>query len=270
MVESSSEATKYLTRCPPGMGNKRPKCCSYGLFQRRQNQAPGSPIEELHIPLKKVEATATLEGVMATTDMCLTYNNTMNVPIECTYEFPIDKSTTVAKLLIHLEGQTITAAVETKPDAKQIYAEAIKAQNTAVLAERISEDKEIMSIKVGQLQGGAQCVLEIQLLHVLEIENGAYAYKLPFGIYPEFERHQDGKPKAYEFSFKGTITSNRRIGYVSAPKDTQVQRNQAETQVNLTVSNPGRELKIFYRVDEMKKPTLFCTQNENFPGESVC
>ena len=39
--------------------------------------------------------------------------------------------------------------VDAKADAKKTYDEAIKAKNTAVLAERASEDKETMSVKIG-------------------------------------------------------------------------------------------------------------------------
>ena len=97
--------------------------------------------------------------------------------------------------------------VDAKADAKKTYDEAIKAKNTAVLAERASEDKETMSVKIGQLQPNTLAVLSIQLLHVLTIEQGAFCYHLPFGIYPEFEKHKSDFTKAYDFSFEATITS---------------------------------------------------------------
>ena len=61
-------------------------------------------------------------------------------------------------------------------------------------------------------------------MHVLQIENGAYMYKMPFGIYPEFEKHKAGSPQAYEFEFEGTITSNRIMGYVSCPEGSKTDR----------------------------------------------
>ena len=126
--------------------------------------------------MKSVNVRATLEGVMATTDVTLTYYNNYEQPIECTYEFPLEKTTLLSKLVIKLGDQVIHAKVDRKEEAKQTYEEAIKAKNTAVLAERKSEEKEVMSVKIGQLQAGAQATLEVQLIHVMEIVSGAYCY----------------------------------------------------------------------------------------------
>ena len=92
--------------------------------------------QEVHVPLRSVKINSILEGIMATTDIQMTYTNGHNNPIECTYEFPLEKTTLLSKLVITIGGQTITAKVDKKASAKETYDEAIKAKNTAVLAER--------------------------------------------------------------------------------------------------------------------------------------
>ena len=95
-----------LSRCPPGFGNKRPHCCSYGLFQRmivhQAEELQTQEVREVHIPLKKVGINAILEGAIATTNVQLTYKNEYMNPIECTYEFPLEKTTLLSKLVIKL------------------------------------------------------------------------------------------------------------------------------------------------------------------------
>ena len=73
---------------------------------------------------------------MATTDITLVYCNTSADPIECVYEYPLEKATLLSQLILRIGEKTITAVVDKKDDAKLQYQEAIKAKNTAVLAER--------------------------------------------------------------------------------------------------------------------------------------
>ena len=89
--------------------------------------------------MRAVSISAVLEGVIATTDVKLTYKNEYQNPIECMYEFPLEKETLMSSLVIKLSGQVITARVDKKANAKVHYQEAIKAKQTAVIAERQSE-----------------------------------------------------------------------------------------------------------------------------------
>ena len=62
-----------------------------------------------------------------------------------------------------------------------------------------------------------QAIVDIQLIQTMPICGGAYCYKLPFGIYPDFERHRSPELQAYNFNYAATINSSKRIGYISAP-----------------------------------------------------
>ena len=56
---------------------------------------------------------------MATTDIKMTYINGFSNPIECAYEFPLEQMTLVSRLAITINGQTVTARVDRKAEAKQ-------------------------------------------------------------------------------------------------------------------------------------------------------
>eukprot|EP00354_Favella_ehrenbergii_P008209 CAMPEP_0170464244 /NCGR_PEP_ID=MMETSP0123-20130129/9047_1 /TAXON_ID=182087 /ORGANISM="Favella ehrenbergii, Strain Fehren 1" /LENGTH=70 /DNA_ID=CAMNT_0010729865 /DNA_START=319 /DNA_END=531 /DNA_ORIENTATION=+ len=68
-------------------------------------------------------------------DIELTYVNPSETEtFECSYEFPLEKSTVLAKLVASLDGRTVEAKVKEEEEAKERYEDAIAAGNAAVLA----------------------------------------------------------------------------------------------------------------------------------------
>ena len=74
------------------------------------------------VPLKDVSIVAHVNGVVATIEIQLKYQNLENNPIECTYEFPLEKQTLFTDFKATIEDKTIETIVTDKDEAKQIYA----------------------------------------------------------------------------------------------------------------------------------------------------
>ena len=91
-------------------------------------------------------------------------NPSTDCALEVTYEFPLEKTTLLSKLFAELNGQTIEAQVRSKKSAKEKYEDALASGNAAVLAERSSEKKEVMSIKLGNLLPEQVARLKVQLI----------------------------------------------------------------------------------------------------------
>ena len=71
------------------------------------------------LPFKSVKIDGVIEGPIATLDIELTYINPLeNNPIECCYEFPLDKDTIFAKLNCKIENRQVDAEVKTKKKAR--------------------------------------------------------------------------------------------------------------------------------------------------------
>ena len=105
------------------------------------------------LPLQKVDVKCTIAGSLVTLDAELHYKNPLeDEPLEATYEFPLDKTTVFSKLQAQIDGRTVTAKVQEKEEAKERYDDAVASGKAAVLAERDSDKKESMSIKLGNLQ----------------------------------------------------------------------------------------------------------------------
>ena len=70
------------------------------------------------VPVKCVSVAAVLEGAIANVCVNMTYVNPCDCPIECTYEFPLDKNTVVSMMSIQIGDKVIDAVVKEKEQAK--------------------------------------------------------------------------------------------------------------------------------------------------------
>ena len=111
---------------------------------------------QLLVPLKDVDIQGVLEAGHAILDVQLTYANISDEnPIECTFEFPLEKTTVVSKLIAQIEDKVIEAQIKIKEEAKQEYSDAIASGNTAVYAERDQNKKEeVITLLLGNLLPG--------------------------------------------------------------------------------------------------------------------
>ena len=108
------------------------------------------------VPLKHVSMQGRLEAGHATLDVKLCYMNLSedNSPIECTFEMPIEQSTTITKLMVQIDDRLVEAKIKAKEEAKETYNDAIAAGNTAVYAERSGKQNESVTLKLGNLLPG--------------------------------------------------------------------------------------------------------------------
>ena len=72
------------------------------------------------LPLQEVTINAKIEAGFATVDLELVYiNPSTDCALEATYEFPLDKTILLSKLVAELNGQTVEAQVRSKEVAKE-------------------------------------------------------------------------------------------------------------------------------------------------------
>ena len=105
-----------LVREPINKSLKRPLMSAQGLFYKPINDVNSG--EMCMVPLKAVDITATLEGALATVDFNMSYVNPGASPIECTYEFPLEVTTILSKLIVKVDDKIIEAVVKAKEEAK--------------------------------------------------------------------------------------------------------------------------------------------------------
>ena len=87
-------------------------CCRTVLWSHPTYQEQNSASKQLLVPLTDVQIKGVLEAGHATIDVQLTYQNLgTDSPIECTFEFPVDKQTLVSKIIAQIDDRVIEAEV---------------------------------------------------------------------------------------------------------------------------------------------------------------
>ena len=86
-------------------------------------------------------------------------------------------------------------------------------------------------------------------------------FLLPPAFYPNYARLGIFSSKnkflfPYEFSYKLEIKSTKSIRLISVPKNSKVTKGADGRSVKMACDVPGDELKVYYRSDEMKTPSL--------------
>ena len=140
--------------------------------------------------MKKVDVKCEIRGATAITNVELTYQNPNDdSPLECTYVFPLEKTTLLAKFEAIIDDKIVETKVIEKEKAKERYEDAIASGNAAVMAERSKKKDETMTVKLGNLLPNSIATLKIQIVHQLEVVGGNYAMTLPIAFYPDYRRH---------------------------------------------------------------------------------
>ena len=141
------------------------------------------------LPLRSVNVRTELRGATANTSVELTYYNPSETnPLECTYTFPLDKNTVLAKFEAIIDDRVVQTKIEEKQRAYERYSDAVAGGNTAILAEK-KKKEEVMAVKLGSLLPNQVAILKYQIVSQIEIVGGFYAFKLPTAFYPDYKKH---------------------------------------------------------------------------------
>jgi hypothetical protein len=87
------------------------------------------------------------------------------------------------------------------------------------------------------------------------------------------EESLESKEEPYFFDFNLTIAAapGQKISYVSTPADVQTCEKEqgALFEISIEKSNkpPKRDLRVFYRTDNMMSPSLLVEESEEFPDQ---
>ena len=237
---------------------------------------------QLLVPLQDVTIKGILEAGHATLDVQLSYSNIGDDnPIECTFEFPIEKNTVVSKLIAQIDDKVIEAKIKAKEEAKQQYDDALASGNTAVYAERDQNKKEeSITLLLGNLLPGQVARIDIQMIKPLTIEGGAFEFAMPTSFLPQYKQHQvaqnynkipsswylpgneDGNlaelVPEYTFSYDFEIKSSEKVTFVGAPADAVSLVTPTGYSIKTAKSSniPKREIRIFYKTSNMFAPQL--------------
>ncbi|MCX7031190.1 MAG: VIT and VWA domain-containing protein, partial [Spirochaetes bacterium] len=136
------------------------------------------------VPLVGVNVTGDIVGRGARVKLAQRFRNTEGSLVEAVYRFPLPEGAAVCGFTILVDGKRITSTVEEREKAFEIYDKAIAKGDGAYLLDE--ERPNIFTLSVGNLNPGAEAVIEIEFVNQLDGDSREGRFVLPTTISPRY------------------------------------------------------------------------------------
>lgn len=150
------------------------------------------------VPLVGVNVTGDIVGRGARVKVAQRFRNTEASPVEAVYRFPLPEGAAVCGFTVLVNGKRITSTVEERDKAFEIYDKALEKGDGAYLLDE--ERPNIFTLSVGNLNPGAEAVVEIEFVEPLDGDCREGRFVLPTTISPRYlpadAPDEDGMPAA--------------------------------------------------------------------------
>jgi len=133
-----------------------------------------------NLPLKLLHVEARLVGLMATTQLRQTYVNTLGVPLEATYIFPLPDRAAVTRFRLEVGERIVEGVVQERGQARATYDRALTDGHRAAIAEE--ERPGVFTIRVGNLLPGDEATVWLDLAGPVPFADGEATYQLPLVV----------------------------------------------------------------------------------------
>jgi len=140
--------------------------------------------ERGNLPLERIDARATITGLVARTVLTQDFRNPHNVALEATYVFPLPDRAAVTGLRMEADGHTVEADLRERAEARATYDAALAAGQRASIAEE--ERPDVFTLRVGNIVPGERVTVRLTLVGPLPYEDGEATYRLPLVVAPRY------------------------------------------------------------------------------------
>lgn len=137
-----------------------------------------------HLLLQGAQVQGRVVGRMLEMSMTQHFRNTQAKNVEVVYTFPLPWKAVLLGLDVELNGQTYTAQVKAKADARLEYESTLSEGNTGVLVE-INKDGSY-TLELGNLMAGEGCIVRLRYVQTLQIEQGGLRLVVPTTLAPRY------------------------------------------------------------------------------------
>ncbi|MDP2344738.1 MAG: VIT domain-containing protein [Deltaproteobacteria bacterium] len=151
------------------------------------------------LPLKALHVAARVVGTFAHTTVKQTFVNSLAVPVEATYIFPLPDRAAATRFTMQVAGRTVEGDLQERGQARQTYDRAISQGKRASIAEE--ERPGTFTLRVGNLMPGEAATITLELTGPLPVADGEVTYRFPLVIAP---RYIPGRPLSGEQVGDGT------------------------------------------------------------------
>ncbi len=136
------------------------------------------------IPLLGVRVDGDILGRGARVRVLHKFKNTETKPIEAVYRFPLPATAAICGFRAHIGDRTIDGSVEEREEAFKAYDEVLMKGYGGYLLDQ--ERPNIFTLSVGNLNSGAEAIVEVEYVTLLDVEESRVRFCLPTSISPRY------------------------------------------------------------------------------------
>ena len=135
-------------------------------------------------PLKHTDVDVAISGRFARVTLYQQYVNPYDEKIEAVYTFPLSHRGAVDRMTMTIGDRVVIGEVHEKEAARAIYREAKRVGHVASLLEQ--ERPNIFTQSVANIEPGAEVIIEISYVEVLEDKDGLFSFEFPMVVAPRY------------------------------------------------------------------------------------
>ena len=152
---------------------------------------PHAPTEQVPLPLKHTDVSASISGYIATVAVTQQFHNPFDSKIEAQYVFPLPQNAAVNDFVMTIGDRRIRGVIRPRQQAEEIYREARSRGHVVSLLTQ--ERPNIFTQKVANIEPGRQIDVNIKYFQTLTYVDGYYQFMFPMVVGPRFNpSHSDG------------------------------------------------------------------------------
>lgn len=144
----------------------------------------GEVEESIQVPLEGVKASAEVVGRGARVTITQRFRNRGSAHIEAVYKFPLTEGAAVCGFGGVISGREIRGEVEEREKAFELYDEALTKGDLATLLDQ--ERPNIFTLSVGRIDPGAEAVIRVDYVTLLDTNGKVTRFLLPTTISPRY------------------------------------------------------------------------------------
>lgn len=137
-----------------------------------------------NLPLKLLEVEARVVGLFAETTLRQTYVNTLGVPLEATYIFPLPDRAAVTRFRLEVGERVVEGELQERGQARATYDRAVRTGHRAAIAEE--ERPGVFTLRVGNLMPGDEATVWLTFSGPVPFADGEATYQLPLVVAPRY------------------------------------------------------------------------------------
>jgi Ca-activated chloride channel family protein len=137
-----------------------------------------------NLPLKLLEVEARVVGLFAETEVRQTYVNTLGVPLEATYIFPLPDRAAATRFRLEVGERVVEGELQERGQARATYDRALRAGHRAAITEE--ERPGVFTLRVGNLMPGDEATVWLTLAGPLPFADGEATFQLPLVVAPRY------------------------------------------------------------------------------------